>query len=277
MNKGKRVITAKPISGHNAIEAAGFVVSFARQLDAFELERLLGLQSLLEKDFPIFNKLAGIGVHISNEQVTAQTSEFQGVILQKLSSMPGRPSWVLRVNEASIQVTCGEYDRWENVWPRARSYIEATCQFLNLDSLPVVSIGCQVIDKFVYEEQPEHYVLGDIFNPDSEYLPPRTRSSGKMWHAHQGWFEEPGDTSRFKMLTQLNLSSAMLNDRLTAVIDYINQIIFNEPISVTTVMERQNDKSLLDSYFNDIHDKNKHVLTKLLSSGKLTEIGLAQK
>lgn len=269
------VATAKPINGVNAIEAAGIVVSFSRKLNQNEIDRLLGLESVLKVELPVFSKLQGFGVTVENNQVTAQSSEFKGVVLQKLGDSVGKIDWILQVTEDNLQVTCGKYTRWANVLPKSLEYIQAVFKFLELDTLSIASVGCQFIDKFVYEVTPDTYMLSDVFNADSQFLPLRVKSSGNLWHVHQGWFETIKDFPENKALNQLNLTSSLLNEKLTAVIDHITQIILEKPISVKSLMGNNGQYiTLMDSLLASTHDSNKEILKKLLSKHKITEIGL---
>ena len=269
--------SAKPINGVgvNSIEAVGIVVSFSRKLTQGEIDRLLGLESFLKDQLPVFSKLQEFGVTVENNQVKAQSSEFKGVVLQKLSEVPGKIDWVVQVSEDSLQVTCGKYDRWKFVLPKALEYIQAVYRFLDLDSLSINAIGCQFIDKFVYEGNPETYNLGDVFDVESKFLPRNIKESNDLWHVHQGWFGQISALTNAKAINQLNLTSSLINERLTAVIDHITHIMLGKPISVKSLLEiKEIDVTLMAKVLTEIHDSNKGILKKLLSENKKKEIGL---
>lgn len=271
----EHTVSAHATNGVNAIEAVGIVVSFSRKLTKAEIDRLLGLESVLKTELPVFSKLGAIGVTFENNQVTAQSSEFNGVSLQKLGDSPGKIDWVLQVTEDSLQVTCGSYDRWNTVLPKALYYIQSVYNFLDLNSLSIATIGCQFIDKFVYETNPEKYNLADVFDVDSKFLPQNVRNSESLWHVHQGWFEIINTLPLAKGLNQLNLASSLLNEKLTAVIDHITHIMLDKPISVKSLLEiKETDVTLMAKILTEIHDSNKEILKKLLSENKKKEIGL---
>lgn len=267
--------SAKPINGVNAIEAAGIVVSFSRKLTQSEIDRLLGLESVLKSELPVFSKLQGFGVTVENNQVTAQSSEFKGVVLQKLGDLPGKIDWVVQVSEDSLQVTCGKYDRWMFVLPKALEFIQTVYRFLDLDSLSINTIGCQFIDKFVYEINPEPYNLGDVFDVESKFLPRNVKDSNDLWHVHQGWFGEISTLTNAKAINQLNLTSSLLNEKLTAVVDHITHIVLEKSISVKSLLEVDNTgTTAMAKVLSDVHNCNKEILKKLLSEKKQKEIKL---
>lgn len=269
------VVEAKPINGANAIEAVGFMLSFARKLTQNEIDRLLGLESVLKDELPVFSKLAGFGVTIENNQVTQRTSQFSGVMLQKLGSTPGKFSWIVQVNEDTLHVTCGQYDRWVTVLPKALKYINQVCAFLALDTLQMASVGCQFIDKFVYENEPQPYALNDVFMPDSGFLPSSVKDAGHLWHVYQGWFGVKSVVADARPLNQLNLTSSVIDGKLAAVIEHNTQISFGKNVTVKTFIEQNIDSiSLLEDLLTDTHNKNKEILKKLLAESKLEAIGL---
>ena len=273
----KHDASAKPINGVgvNAIEAVGIVVTFARKLTQGEIDRLVGLESFLKAQLPVFSKLQEFGVTVENNQVKAQSSEFKGVVLQKLSETPGKIDWVVQVSEDSLQVTCGKYDRWIFVLPKALEYIQAVYRFLDLDSLSINAIGCQFIDKFVYEVNPEPYHLGDVFDVESKFLPRNVKDSKDLWHAHQGWFGKINTLPTAKAINQLNLTSSLLNEKLTAVVDHITHIVLEKSISVKSLLEADaQETTLMAKVLSDVHNCNKEILKKLLSEKKQKEIKL---
>lgn len=268
-------VTAKPINQTNAIEAVGFMLSFARKLTQNEIDRLLGLESVFKDELPVFSKLAGFGVTIENNQVTQRTSQFSGVMLQKLASTPGKFSWIVQINEDTLHVTCGEYDRWVTVLPKALKYINKICAFLDLDTLQMASVGCQFIDKFVYENVPQFYVLNDVFMPDSGFLPSSVKDAGDLWHVYQGWFGVLNTVVDARPLNQLNLTSSVIDGKLAAIIEHNTQISFGKSVTVKTFIEQNASSiSLLENLLTDIHNTNKQILKKLLAESKLQAIGL---
>ncbi len=235
----------------------------------------MGLEAEMKTELPVFSKIADMEVEVQDGKVTMNSNNFNGVALHKTGVQPGTVAWVLQVTGNTIQVTCGDYHDWDEEWPKAKSYISTVLKLLRAATLNVVAVGCQVIDKFVYSEDPRPYSINDVFLDESELLTKQVKNSGELWHIHQGWFDLPSPDAGSKLLSHLNLSSARLNNnKLTATIDHSMQLIYEQPIAVIDMFGAQDEKSKIDSIFEKLHDTNKSVLKRLLNVQKLREIGL---
>lgn len=268
---------ASPFNSKNAIEAVSFAINFSRNFEPNELEQLLSLEKVLKDDFPIFNRMEGIGFEVTQnhiKQVINDVARLQGISMQRVDENLGKISWQLRINNSSLHVICSDYDSWDCVWPKALGYLNKVASFLNLDTLSVVSLGCQIVDKFVYLDGSDNYHLEDIFNPSSEFLTSNIKSSGELWHVYQGWFEKTSPISDSKLLSQLNITNSIIGNYLTATIDHVNQCLWREPILLGREDFLKSVDGLLGNVFNAIHEANKGVLRKLLSSEKIQMIGL---
>lgn len=278
--RSKIVALAKPINKHNAIEVAGFIVTFARMLNEQELERIMGLKETLKNDLPIANQLQSINIIINDESKKTEqsaTSTFSGLSLQAKTADDLNIGWELRIDGNSIRVTCREYDRWHNVWPKALKFIKECFVFLDSSNLAIEHFGCQIIDKFVYQDNPEEaYFISDILNKDSEYLSNKLRTQNKQaWHINQGWFDDPIDTTYSRWLNQLTVMSGFVNDKLTTSINHIGQATFENPIPIAQVLvKKENATTLIKSTFDEFHKRNKLILDTLLSEVSKQQITL---
>lgn len=267
--------SAKPINGKNAIEATGFILGFDRKFQPDELERLLVLETALKAELPVFSKIGGMGVTVQDGNVTVEGNNFTGVALHKTGGHLGTVAWALRVTDNTIHATCGDYDDWNIEWPKARSLISAVLNLLNSTTLNISVVGCQVIDKFVYLDDTKDYRVEDIFSIDSELLTKKVRDSGELWHIHQGWFDESLTAPGSKLLSQLNLSSGRLNNKLTTTIDHTMQLIYTQLVTIDEMFTPKDGSIKIDMVFKELHDINKLILKKLLNEKKLLEIGLS--
>jgi uncharacterized protein (TIGR04255 family) len=276
----KTVMLTKPINAHNAIEVVGFVVTFSRMLNEQELERIMGLKETLKNDLPIANQLQSINIVINDESKKTEqsaTSTFSGLALQAKTTDDLNIGWELRIDGNSIRVTCREYDRWHNVWPKALKFIKECFVFLDSSNLAIEHFGCQIIDKFVYQENPEDaYSISDILNKDAEYLSDKLRTQKKQaWHINQGWFDDPFDKTYSRWLNQLTVMSGFVNDKLTTTINHIGQATFENPIPIAQVHAgKANTTTLIESTFDEFHKRNKLILDTLLSAVSKQQITL---
>jgi uncharacterized protein (TIGR04255 family) len=271
---------ARPISTANAIEAAAFVLMFDREFEDQEVEALLSLEQSLKDVLPNFLRLNSVTLNVTDNAPTEQMQKMSGVLMQNFQKN-GKQDWILRTSENRIIVNCLAYDSWVNVWPRVRRMLLQAAQCVDSETNWVVSAALQVTDKFVYDEKPSHYSISDVFNPDSEFLTPRVKNLGAMWHVFQGWFED--NPSKYdednKILHVAKLSSAYINEKLVATIDHTLQSNFSKPLGVSNFIGLENAESgseFMNMLFKHLHDKNSELLRNILIKEQLDAIGLTQ-
>ncbi|MBR8366921.1 TIGR04255 family protein [Burkholderia sp. AU19243] len=275
---------AKPIRQHNAIEAMAFVLTFSRAFDAAEVTRLATLRETLRSDLPRFETTQGIAFHIGMPNITQQATP-SGVLLQRFKE-DGTPAWVVRATDQNVVVNCLDYDSWQKVWPQAKRFMTEVVRQIASETNPLSQITLQVIDKFIYETDPEPYLIGDVFNPDSQFLPANTLAVGPLWHVYQGWFvltmndgEGPAAEAQFanrQLLNVLNLSSANIDGRLTASIDHLAQVTFkdNLPKALSSASDEENEEFLQVAFKGLLQPNNKVLMRNVLSREQLIAIGL---
>jgi uncharacterized protein (TIGR04255 family) len=275
--RSKVVTPVQPFNEQNAIELVGFVVTFARMLNEHELERLMGLKETLKDDLPIANQIQSISFAIDGAaNKSHESSAFGGLVLQAKTENKLNIGWELRIDGNAIRVTCREYDRWHNVWPKARKFITECFVFLDTNNLAIAHFGCQITDKFVYQEDPQNYALAEVLNTRSCYLTDKLRSQEKQaWHINQGWFDDADDDTYDRWLNQLTVMSGYISEKLTTSINHIGQATFESPRSIDNVLALGgNGRALMDDTFAQFHVKNKLILAELLSEASKKQISL---
>lgn len=265
------MINVVPVGGANAIEAAAFVLLLSRELTQSEAQGLTQLQGALADDLPFFQTTSGLQIHVEGDQVkTSPTLNLGGVLLQRFAR-DGKPEWTLKAQGNSIVVNCLRYERWNTVWPSACKFIRATVAHLGRpsDGLGVQAFIHQVVDRFQHLEGVPKYQLHDVFRKDCVYLTPWVRQVGHLWHVHQGWFDDSGD-SAVRWLNTLNLGTSLNPGMLTTNIDHTVQCQYTKP--VTLDLKSGVD---LDKVFVRLHERNKDVMKKLLTDNMLAKINLS--
>lgn len=272
---------ARPIAETNAIEATAFVLVFSREFEEKEVEALLSLEHSLKTILPSFTKTSAINFNVVDNAPAEQTQQMSGVLLQSFQEN-GKPDWALRASENMIVVNCLKYDNWENVWPKACKLMLRAAQCVDSDRISITHAAFQVIDKFVYDKKPEPYSIGDVFNPDSEFLTQHAKNSGELWHVFQGWFENvlaPGNNED-NVLHTLKLGSSINNEKLIALIDHNLQRNFkSKVVSVKELLgleSPENGSAFANQLFRDLHDGNVLMLRNLLAMDQQIAIGLKQ-
>lgn len=272
---------ARPIAETNAIEATAFVLVFSREFEEKEVEALYSLEHSLKTTLPSFSKTSALSINVVDNAPAEQTQKMSGVLLQCFQEN-GKPDWVLRASDKTIVVNCLKYDNWKNVWPKACQLMLKAAQCVDSDRISIAQAVFQVVDKFVYDEKPMPYSIGDVFNLDSVFLTQHAKSSGELWHVFQGWFEgiSGHDANEDEVLHTLKLGSSINNEKLMALIDHTLQRNFKgRVVSVKDFLgpeTPENGSAFANQLFKDLHDKNVKLLRNLLAKEQQTAIGLTQ-
>jgi uncharacterized protein (TIGR04255 family) len=276
---------ALPIAGHNAVESAAFVFGFGRPFALKEVEALFSLEARARDELPSYTTIQTLQFNLaepSQGPSAPASQQVTGVLLQKFRP-DGKPEWVLRADGNQIVVNCTRYTRWADVWASSRRFLLMAAQSVDAPTNGVTTFALQFTDKFVYAAPPpSDYSPAEVFKVGSKYLTAQASSSGMQWHVHQGWFIDQGDLplAPTRTLHVLNLSSAILEDRLTAIVDHTAHIQLKEgkALRVKALLGGDDDplggSSLVNSVFTSLHQQNLEILRETLSVKQVAAIGM---
>lgn len=258
----------QPISGKHAIEAAVFMLAFERPFQGAALDALSGLQSALAEDFPVFQKINVLEVRIEGgAPITHQAGGISGVSLQRFRP-DGRPAWSLRADGNAIVVTCTEYDTWDTTAPQALAYLNKAASAVLDEQNPLALVVLQVIDRFV-RPSADGYDIKEVFNPKSRYLTRQAADAGRLWHVHQGWFEDHEELGG-RFLNVLNLSTNDTPSGVVTTIEHTAQLQAQGGLPSTHAV----DKTWCKEVFDALHVRNKDIVSDLLNAKQRKAIKL---
>lgn len=261
-------MSAVPINSTNAIDAAAFAVVFDRSFTDQEQNKFLVLQKTFEKELPNFSRGAVFGAKFENNKIINQESKEVGVKLQRIEPN-GKVGWSLHVMEDQIVISCNAYDRWSKVWGKVDKYLKSTVDLLNLDTISVSAIVLQYVDRFT-ENSNVKYSAHNVFDDKTKFLTPHSCDVGKLWHVHQGWFEDKAEKE--KILHVLNLGTTEDSKKILTTINHSLQLQFLDESKPAKKIF--NSKNEYQKTFVDLHEKNKKILRELLNSKQLKAIDL---
>ena len=269
----------EPISTANAIDEIAFVVLFKENFDRSTIEKIKELHSSLSAELTHIEPIKVMQVKVDSAAGESSTafSQLSGYKLFKPSiTKQGRFDWSLIVEGNNIVVGCSAYSRWNEVWPKARGFLEQAVTRIHGSGNAVVEIGFQCVDRFKTDIRSEaDYHVDQIFNSDSSFLTRAVFEKNQVaWHVHQGWFVESADSLRTG-LVNLNISTNLADMHITT----INHVVKTKRtdgalVDTGELFNSDLSNSYIDLVINRAHSLNKEILLNLLNEDMLQKIGL---
>lgn len=268
-----------PIKGRNAIESATFFLVLSQPVDPATTERLKQALDQFRDELPgvapqqlgfVINFVGGL------PQPVAQAGG--GSLTRFASATDGTHTWRIEANGNVIQVTCGDYTNFQEVWARAQRYLRALASAVSSD-IGVIEVGFQIVDKFTYppELTEDSYRVDELFRADSPFLTGNARKSGLLWHVYQGWFESVGGAKMLHQVNIANTNATEVNQQFAAVIDHrivVRWMTSPAPALSELLAPDSDDARSLAGLMSRMHDRNVDVLKEILTDQKQNEIGL---
>lgn len=265
-------LASTPFAGHNAVEAASFLLVFNGILSQAAVDAITSATESLSEDLP------GLQRTEANVQVAGLSTFTLPEMARVLTGTDGSIKWRLSAGGNTLAVQCNQYTRFDDVLAKALRYL-LTALDGGSNAIPLQEIGFQVIDKFVYpvDFDRTRYTTDELFHADCPYLTPQSKASGAMWHVHSGWFQSANADQ--PLLNQLNISNVDLdvglNKQLATTIDH--RVILRLNGSMTTADFRPSTEAQPDSLerlFRAMHSENKAAIMRALQPEKLQQIGM---
>ena len=269
-----------PYAGTNAIQEAVIGVHFRNNFLLPDVERArTAAEANLKDAFPRSENIheAQVTIENSNQDFVriegGGASRLSGFQLSRIGA-DGKPSRVLRMATNLLTVHFMKYDRWDPTLADTLRYIETILPRLSLERNALQAFSLRYIDRFTFDGSPNDAKAGLLIDDTSSYVSKKCFDSGPFWHCNSGWFEIFGDNSR--VLSQLNLGSAMVDNAPTVTIDH-NMIWQMKRLhnTVESFFESAGGENLgLKAALNHLHDMNGSVLTDILLRDASQRIGL---
>lgn len=263
-----------PINDDHAVQSVTFSVLFDRPLDQRTIVHVQSSHDRWRPDLPAVQAPQIFGIEIgaggSPRQINGHGVEFSYL------RPDGTPAWQLRFEGQAIHVECTRYTRWERIWQVARGHLETALAVIEEGSFEaqsnVIATTLQYVDRFSTSDV--HYDLSLLLT-HNEYIPPRVFAQGDLWHAHQGWFDRSHDLG--PLLNNLNLDARHEppddQSRILITLLHLQQLRYAEHLSLTSYREQISNQ--LDAVMQSLHEKNKALISSILSEDMKNRIGLS--
>ncbi len=269
-----------PYAGTNAIQEATIAVHFRGDFVASAVERARANAIEDLKDaFPRSNDIRMAEIKIDNEtqNIVAQggntPSGLVGFELLKVKA-DGAPARVLRLVKDILAVNFLVYESWSTTLLHSLQYMRSVLSHMNLEENSITAFSLRYIDRFTFDGDPKDAHAGLLLRNGNAYMAAHCFESEAFWHCHSGWFES--NSKYFRILNQLNIGSAMVDQAPTITIDHNGICQFSTPRqSIDSVFSPSTGKELgVEGVLNRLHGQNGTILGSLLLENMLTHIGM---
>jgi uncharacterized protein (TIGR04255 family) len=244
--------------GVHAIVSTVFSFYFSKKLDVNEIQKLkenLSPDKLENAGLPLpdIKEIKEFVLSATHGKAEEPQISDAGVELHWYSSNGGL-DWIMTANNSFIQIQCFNYTRWADIFKHVRtlvSLITPTSQ--EMENLHISKALLHYVDQFDYAPESE-YKLETLFKEDTDYLAKHCFSRDKLWHCHNGWFEE---IEAYKCLNQLNIEGIEMDNTSYSVMVSHSQVFDSD--------KTFKDFDSLAPYFETMHSQNKNLLQRLLT------------
>lgn len=273
---GRQALAFVAKSGEHAIVEVVFGFQLSRPWHPTEIEKLAQNHDRWKANLPrlarheIQQVMIGEGVQ---QAITLPGGP--GISFERIKPN-GDLAWRLRCEGNSIFVNCLEYTRWQEAWATASTYMRDVLEVVDAEKISVAGTLLQYIDVFDWMADPKDYDISKLLDVDSDFVPRAAKNYGLAWHLHQGWFEPVAEPVPGRILHKAHFNALPKDEagHPTVKLDTLLRSDFDGRISAQALF---NEGSALEGTFIDMHDRNKGLLSSLLTKDICQQIGLEEK
>lgn len=262
----------QPCKDQNAIKVAVFVFEFVKPLDITVIDNTIELYNADEsfkKELPRVTPHNAITIQIVDGVQKASSNELNGVSFERFNSS-GELEWSIRLIKESINISCYEYTRWDEVWSKVKEYFNRMEPILSVHDVSLV--GIEYLDEFIINQKDSNWKK-ELFNTGSKFIPNHIFELNDFWHSHHGYFSN-------------NIKSVLGNKTLNNVnIGYFNEENVTDKVHIRMQHKYRITQSGVkitedfiineaENIINSNHEVNKEILRNLLSIEMLKTIQL---
>lgn len=268
----------EPHKAEHAIESALFALHFDQPPAESDLEKLFAGKFSWRDEFPASSRQPVVQLVPKNDVMAHQQPDPSFVYDFSYHSPNGTALWSVRLWGNQLLVETSRYTRWAPTWAKVKKVVEDILfVFSSSESkdLKIVNSQLTVIDLFYYRDDtaPNYRSL---FQTGSE-LAPNIFDRGVFWHSHTGWFENESDV---RILNQLNIDirppSIIAQSGPVNINNADIYVIHNQMTSFVSgaLLISNNSPVIVDRIFGSMHQRNKRVISSVVTKDMQDRIGL---
>jgi len=273
---GDNLSLVRPCKRDNAIKIAAFAIEFSGALSEQIIQDVIAFyhtDDSLSKELPRKQTHEAVTLQFDSPQ-NISSKALGGVTFDRLTPS-GNQEWAINLRSNALIITCSEYTRWNEIWPKAKSYILKICT--KLKSVGINAVGMEYVDEFCIEDDRANWEMA-LFRQSSKYLPSNIYELKDLWHSHHGFFSKQGYPLELKTLNKIEVDCLMES---TGQHDQFGQkktvsIKTHHKSSLQGVLKIENEKfdRILEGIISGNHKLNKEILKEVLSDSMLEKIHL---
>lgn len=264
----------EPVNGDHAIYLVTFSVMLNSPLTSVDIKALRANHKNWRNELPANGPIQAMSLS-TDANGMPKMEAFQGHTFS-IMRPDGTPAWTLRTVGFEVAVDCFRYTRWDKTWTRAARHLASALEIVEKPTPKrnIVQIGLSFIDQFIVQnpEDDPH----ELLQPNS-LISEQVLNVSPFWHQHSGWFKTHNGA---QVLNQLNIDSKSeevqaggdLKPRHMVVIQHSQQWRPGSTVSLSE--EMGGDYLQIREAMTAMHDANKDVIDKLLTSKMKDRIGL---
>ena len=270
-------LNVKPYSEDHAIKNVIFALEFSQTLPSefLEVVRDGEVGAALKADLPrvieqkalVFNfSNVGAGLPIPAKIGGAGGAQqaLSGLNYDKVKPN-GESEWAVSVNQNLILVTCGNYSRWNGIWPTVKKLLSGLLsEVLKTTSIGVV--GLQYTDEFSSLGSKEDFSLKCLFVDGSIYLPSHFVDCQGQCHSHNGYYERVENPVTGNILNNINVSVTEQSASMIVSIVGSHRYTPATPIAGATVEALLSDEGMITGIWATLHKVNKNIIGDVLTA-----------
>jgi len=264
-----------PYAGTHAVQNAIFAVEWAEPLrsdvllDMLKLAtkyRNLGLTTIQQQNALSVNLTAARSTDVVPNVSSSQ--ELGGLMFSAAASAAGVAGRSITISRQNCMVFIPDYTRWAKVWDDVHSYLSVALGVI-APMRPLTVAALQYTDVFQWKDDPSDMPLEKIFRNDT-YMPPNIFSLKGLWHVHQGYIQLSSTPVSNSRLENLNVDMLDTGGLRSIQITGAHRATLSEPLWQAHLK----NAPVLTQLFRDMHESNKDLLARLLTTEVCAKISL---
>jgi uncharacterized protein (TIGR04255 family) len=255
-----------PFAGAHAVQSAAFAIEWSDELSDVEVSSLLGLHEQLKPSLPLSAPLQSIQLQMSGNAQPVRVQTTAGCVFNR----PGNngPARTLEVARNRMVGQINDYTRWQPVWDEVNGWFSVVGP--TIGKRKISSIGLQYNDVFHWRGVPQDMDLTTLFLNGSKLLPANVFEIKGQWHSHHGYFMDRPLPIQHRLLENINVNVLEELGERSFVITTVHKA------EVSQIWGWEGLKDAIAPLMVDLHNRNKEVLSQLLSEHAKKMINLSK-